>query len=84
MRVIVIGAGDVGRHIATTLSGERHDVTIVDQDEERVEGLRNELDALVVAGNGASPKLLADLGAEDADLVCGVTHFDVGILLCWV
>ncbi len=33
MLVIVIGAGDVGRHIATTLSAERHNVTIVDQDE---------------------------------------------------
>jgi trk system potassium uptake protein TrkA len=76
MLVIVIGAGDVGRHIATTLSAERHDVTIVDQDAERVEALRNELDALVVAGNGASPKVLADLGAADADLVCGVTQSD--------
>jgi trk system potassium uptake protein len=76
MLVIVIGAGDVGRHIATTLSAERHNVTIVDQDEERVEALRNELDALVVAGNGASPKMLADLGAADADLVCGVTQSD--------
>ena len=76
MRVIVIGAGDVGRHIATTLSAERHDVTIVDQDAERVEALRNELDALVVVGNGASPKVLADLGAAEADLVCGVTQSD--------
>jgi trk system potassium uptake protein len=76
MRVIVIGAGDVGRHIATTLSAERHDVTIVDQDADRVDAMRNELDALVVAGNGASPKVLADLGAAEADLVCGVTQSD--------
>jgi trk system potassium uptake protein TrkA len=76
MRVIVIGAGDVGRHIATTLSAERHDVTVVDQDEHRVEALRTELDALVVVGNGASPRVLADLGAADADLVCGVTQSD--------
>jgi trk system potassium uptake protein len=76
MRVIVIGAGDVGRHIATPLSAERHDVTIVDQDEQRVDALRHEIDALVVAGNGASPKVLADLGAAHADLVCGVTQSD--------
>jgi trk system potassium uptake protein TrkA len=76
VRVIVIGAGEVGQHIARTLSGERHDVTIVDQDEARIEALRNELDALVVAGNGASPKVLADLGAADADLLCGVTQSD--------
>ena len=48
MRVIVIGAGDVGRHIATTLSAERHDVTVVDQDAERVYSLRSELDALLL------------------------------------
>jgi trk system potassium uptake protein TrkA len=76
VRVIVIGAGEVGQHIARTLSGERHDITVVDQDEERVESLRSDLDALVVAGNGASPKVLADLGAADADLVCGVTQSD--------
>jgi trk system potassium uptake protein TrkA len=76
MRVIVVGAGDVGQHIARTLSGERHDVTVVDQDERRLEALRSDLDALVVPGNGASPKVLAEIGAADADLICGVTESD--------
>jgi trk system potassium uptake protein TrkA len=76
VRVIVIGAGEVGQHIARTLSSERHNVTIVDQDADRVEALRGDLDALVVVGNGASPKTLADLGAADADLLCGVTQSD--------
>lgn len=76
MRVIVVGAGEVGQHIAGTLSAERHDVTVFDRDESRVEALQGTLDALVVAGNGASPKLLREQGAGRADLVCAVTQSD--------
>jgi len=76
MRVIVIGAGEVGQHIARTLSSERHDVTLVDADAARVEALQGELDALVVNGNGASPKFLRELGAGGAQLLCAVTHSD--------
>jgi trk system potassium uptake protein TrkA len=76
VRVIVIGVGDVGRHIAETLSAERHDVTVVDQDPARVEAAQAELDALVIAGNGASPKFLKEIGVKDADLLCAVTQRD--------
>jgi len=74
--VLVIGAGEVGRHISRTLSSDRHDVTLVDQDPERVEALQGDLDALVMAGNGASPKFLRDIGAAEADLLCAVTQSD--------
>lgn len=76
MRVIVIGIGEVGQHVARTLSSERHDVTVVDADARRVEAMQGELDALVVTGNGASPKFLRELGAGDADLLCAVTQSD--------
>lgn len=76
MRVIVIGLGEVGQHIARTLSRERHDVTIVDVDADRVEAMQGELDALLVAGDGASPAFLRRLGVGDADLLCGVTQSD--------
>ena len=76
MRVIVIGIGEVGQHIARTLSGDRHDVTVVDADAVRVAALQGELDALVVAGDGASPKFLRELGAGRADLLCAVTQSD--------
>jgi len=76
MRVIVIGLGEVGQNIARTLSAERHDVTIVDRDEARVAALEGELDALVLAGNGASPKFLREIEAGEADLLCAVTQSD--------
>jgi trk system potassium uptake protein len=76
MRVMVIGIGEVGQHIARTLSAERHDVTIVDADGRRVEAMQGELDALIVAGNGASPKFLREAGAGQADLLCAVTGVD--------
>jgi trk system potassium uptake protein TrkA len=76
MRVIVIGIGEVGQHLARTLSAERHDVTVVDQDASRVESMQAELDALVVQGNGASPKFLREIGADQADLFCAVTQSD--------
>jgi len=76
MRVVIIGMGDVGQNIARTLSTERHAVTIVDRDEARVEAMQGELDALVLHGNGASPKFLRELKVGEADLLCAVTQSD--------
>ena len=76
MRVIIVGSGEVGRHIANTLSGEQHEVTMVDRDEARSDAAQNELDALVVTGNGASLRVLREAGAADADLLLAVTNVD--------
>lgn len=76
MKAVVIGAGQVGVNVATTLSADGHDVTVVDNDEERAGNLQAELDALVVYGNGASPRLLAEVNVGDVDLVAAVTEVD--------
>lgn len=76
MRVIVVGMGEVGLNIVRTLSAQRHDVTVVDSDAGRVEALQSDLDALALAGNGASPKFLKEIGAGEADLLCAVTQSD--------
>ncbi len=76
MRVIIIGVGDVGRHIAETLSNERHNVTVVDGDPERISSAQRELDVLAIVGNGASPRFLEGAGVGDADLLCAVTQSD--------
>lgn len=77
MRVLIIGAGEVGQNIATTLSLEEgHEVTVVDSDEARVDALAGQLDAMVLAGNGASPRFLEEIDAGQADLLLAVTQID--------
>lgn len=76
MRVIVIGAGEVGGNLTRTLAADGHQVTVVDTDRRLCADIESELDALVVHGNGASPQLLRDVRAKDADLLAAVTHED--------
>jgi trk system potassium uptake protein len=76
MRVVVIGGGEVGESIATVLVEERHDVIVVESDPERAAAIEARLDALVVTGNGASPSVLHEAGADRADLLLAVTQID--------
>ncbi len=76
MRVLIIGGGEVGQNVARVLSTERHDVTLVDQDAARVDALQGEIDALVLTGNGASPRFLREVSAGQADLLVAVTQRD--------
>ena len=77
MKAVVIGLGEVGQNITRTLSDEGHDVVCVDSDEQRVASLQDQLDALVVAGNGASPRFLEEVvEVGKAELLCAVTQVD--------
>jgi trk system potassium uptake protein TrkA len=67
MRTVIIGAGEVGLNTARMLSEEGHDVVLVEQDEALVERAAEQLDALVMHGNGASPRLLIDAGIKESD-----------------
>ena len=76
MKTIVIGAGEVGVNVARTLSADGHDVTVVDNDPARCAAVQGEIDALVIEGNGGSPRLLAEVDAGSVDLLAAVTHSD--------
>ncbi len=76
MRVIVIGAGEVGANVARTLVADGHDVTVIERDPGRAAALEVALDALVVTANGASPKVLSEYEAGKADLLAAVTESD--------
>lgn len=76
LKVIVIGAGKVGFSLAQILSSEKHDVTVVEIDEERSEVLREKLDVKVITGNGASFPVLEDADTRGADLFLAVTQND--------
>jgi trk system potassium uptake protein len=80
MKAIVIGAGEVGYHIAKFLSAI-HDVTVVEKDED-VAQRADELDVQVLEGNGANADILASI-IHDADILVAVTGFDeVNIVAC--
>jgi trk system potassium uptake protein len=81
VKTIVIGAGEVGVNVARTLSADGHDVTVVDNDPDRCAVLQGEIDALVIEGNGGSPRLLAEVEAGSADLLAAVTHSDEANLI---
>ncbi len=76
MRVIVVGAGEVGVNLARTLGSDGHEVTVIENTSERCSILEGELDALVVEGNGASPRVLREIGVEGIDLFAAVTQID--------
>jgi len=76
MKIIIIGAGQVGSSVAESLLSEENDITIVDQDEDVLTDLQNRLDLRVISGNAAHPTILAQAGAQDADLLIAVTQSD--------
>src|SRR5215216_7749611 len=83
VRTVIIGAGEVGFNTARMLSHEGHDVVLVEQDEALAERAADLLDALVIHGNGASPKLLAEAGIKKADLLIAASSSDeANIIAC--
>jgi trk system potassium uptake protein len=83
LRTVIIGAGEVGLNTARLLSHEGHSVVLVEKDERLVEKATEELDALVIAGNGANPKLLREAGIDKTDLLIAASSSDeVNIIAC--
>ncbi|MFB6159640.1 MAG: Trk system potassium transporter TrkA [Haloferacaceae archaeon] len=82
MRVIIIGAGQVGESIAADLDDD-HEVVVVDRDPERVEHLTYRLDVLAVEGDGAAVSTLEEAGVAEADMVIASTDDDeTNIVAC--
>ncbi|MCU4717006.1 Trk system potassium transporter TrkA [Halapricum hydrolyticum] len=75
MRVVIVGAGEVGSTVAASLAGD-HEVIVIDLDSERVDTLTYSLDVLAVEGDGASVKTLREAGIDDADLLIACTDDD--------
>jgi trk system potassium uptake protein TrkA len=85
MKVIICGAGQVGWQIARHLSGERNDVTVVDNNPDLVRRATDSLDVQGIAGFASYPDVLDRAGARDADMVIAATHSDeVNMVTCQV
>jgi trk system potassium uptake protein len=83
MYVVIVGAGEVGRHVAETLVDEGHEVVLVEMDEELARSLDASLNALVVHGSGVSAAALRRAGVDRADLFLAVTSTDeVNLIAC--
>jgi trk system potassium uptake protein TrkA len=76
MKIVILGAGQVGGSVAESLVSEQNDITVVDLDPQRLRLLQDRLDLRTVAGNGAHPTVLSGAGIEDADLLVAVTQSD--------
>ena len=83
MKIIIIGDGKVGLAITAELSREGHDLYIIDSNQNVLDKSRELYDVMVVHGNGASPPILLQTGAETADLIIAATSSDeVNMLSC--
>ena len=76
MKIIIVGAGEVGLHLAKLLSQERHDIVVVDRSEERLGRVREALDVMTIAGSGSQLSVLEEAGAKNADMLIAVTSTD--------
>ncbi len=76
MKIIILGAGQVGTSVAENLVSEANDITVVDTDPARLRELADRFDLRTLHGHGAHPDVLARAGAEDADMIVAVTNSD--------
>ena len=76
MKVVVIGAGQVGFHVARHLALEKKDVVVIDINAEATKRMSDSLDVQVITGSGSSPVILEEAGIKDADILLAVTDSD--------
>ena len=82
--IIVVGAGEVGSHVADRLSREGHDVVVVEADDHRRRQLEEQLDVLVIGGSGTHPSTLREAGLGRADLLVAATTNDEANLVAFL
>jgi len=76
LKIIILGAGQVGSSVAESLVNEANDITVVDTNQERLSVLQDRLDLRTVTGNASHPSVLVNAGAHDADMILAVTEQD--------
>lgn len=83
MKIVIVGAGEVGFHIAQKLSEENQDVVLIDKDPGQIRRISENLDVQALRGSGTSPSLLREAGISEADLLVAATDSDeVNLISC--
>jgi trk system potassium uptake protein TrkA len=83
VKILILGAGQVGSTVAESLVGEANDITVVDSDGDKLRLLQERLDLRTLTGNAAHPSVLEQAGIADADMLLAVTQSDeVNLVAC--
>ncbi len=82
-KVVIVGAGEVGYHVAMRLANEQKHVIVIDINEQALQRIDDTMDVQTVCGSGSSPRVLHDLGLKNSDVFLAVTNSDENnILAC--
>jgi len=85
LKVLIVGAGEVGFHIASHLARENKDVVIIDNDPAAIRHVSDNIDVKVVNGPGSSPVILEESGIKEAEILLAVTNSDeINLVACLV
>jgi trk system potassium uptake protein TrkA len=85
MKIIILGAGQVGSSVAQSLASEANDITVVDKSPRLLAALQERTDIRTVVGHASHPDVLREAGIEDADMILAVTNSDeINMIACQV
>jgi len=85
MNILILGAGEVGFHIALRLADEGNNVTVIDNDAERLQRVSDSMDVRTILGHAAHPSVLEQAGAADAELlIAATTNDEINMIACQV
>ena len=85
MKIIIIGAGEVGFHIARHLANENKEVVVIDVNQDALDSVASQMDVQVVCGSGSSPVVLETAGIQEAEIMLAVTDSDeVNLVACMI
>jgi len=85
LKVVIVGAGEVGFHVASRLSHENKDVVVIDKDSDAIRRISDNIDVQVIIGSGSSPVSLEDAGIKEAEILLAVTNSDeTNLVACLV
>ena len=85
MKIIILGAGQVGGTLAENLVNEQNDITVVDTNPDLLGRLRDRLDIRTITGSASHPETLLEAGAQDAEMLIAVTNSDeINMMACQI
>jgi trk system potassium uptake protein len=83
VKIVIVGAGEVGTYFAEWLAGEHKEVVVIDKSDHALRHMADHLDVQTLHGSGSNPRVLEDAGVRDADIILTVTDSDeVNLIAC--